>query len=213
MLGKIFGVICLISLLFGVVSGNGEALGNAILDGAEQAVTLTVSLIGMMSLWCGLMKILENIGVMSFIARLLSPILKIFFPDAYRRKNGECEIAANISANLLGMGNAATPMAISAMKKLSENGKASDPPTRDGEATDEMIALAVLNTASFSLVPSTILALRRAAGSEDPYRIILPIWIVSASCSLLALLLSKALSVKKKRTRAKASLHNLNVWR
>lgn len=213
MLGKIFGVICLISLLFGVVNGNIEELGNAILDGAEQAVTLTVSLVGMMSLWCGLMKILENIGVISFIARLLSPILKIFFPDAYRRKNGDREIAANISANLLGMGNAATPMAISAMKKLSENGKESDPPAGDGEATDEMIALAVLNTASFSLVPSTILALRRAAGSEDPYRVIVPIWIVSASCSLLALVLSKALSVKKKRTRSKVSLHNLNVRR
>lgn len=191
MIGKVFGIICIISMIFGVACGNGEALGNAVMDGANQAITLTISLIGMMALWCGMMRVLEKVGLMRVIAKLLSPVLKIFFPDAFRRKNGDSEIAANISANLLGMGNAATPFAIAAMAKLKENGGNSD------TATCEMITLAVLNTASFSLVPTTLLALRRAAGSADPYSVILPVWLVSLACSLLALLLSKLLGRRK----------------
>lgn len=185
MLGKIFGIICLISMVFGAVGGRGEALGNAVMDGANQAITLTVSLIGMMALWCGMMRVLEKVGIMRALAKLLSPVLRIFFPDAFARKNGDTEIAANISANLLGMGNAATPFALSAMEKLKENGGNSD------LATNEMVTLAVLNTASFSLVPTTLLALRRAAGSADPYSVILPVWIVSFACSFLALLITK----------------------
>lgn len=191
MIGKVFGIICIISMIFGIAQGNGEALGNAVMDGANQAITLTVSLIGIMALWCGMMRVLEKVGVMRGIARLLSPVLKIFFPDAVRRRNGDSEIAANISANLLGMGNAATPFALAAMEKLKENGGNSD------TATSEMISLAVLNTASFSLVPTTLLALRRAAGSTDPYSVILPVWLVSLACSLLALLLTKLLGRRK----------------
>ena len=184
MLGKIFGVICLISLVFGIAGGRGDALSGAVMDGASSAIELTVSLVGIMALWGGLMRVLERVGLMRALARLLSPLLRIFFPDAVKKGNGDSEIAANISANLLGMGNAATPLAISAMQKLKENGGGSD------RATDEMISLAVLNTASFSLVPTTLLALRRAAGSTDPYSVILPIWIVSLACSLLSLTLT-----------------------
>ena len=197
MLGKIFGVICLISLFFGIAGGRGDALSGAVMDGASSAIELTVSLIGIMALWGGLMRVLERVGVMRGLARLLSPLLRIFFPDAVKKGNGDSEIAANISANLLGMGNAATPLAISAMQKLKENGGGSD------RATDEMISLAVLNTASFSLVPTTLLALRRAAGSTDPYSVILPIWIVSLACSLLSLTLTtlfgRALSGGRRR--------------
>ena len=188
MLGKIFGVICLVSMVFGVFNGAGVDLGNAVMDGADEAIKLTVSLVGMMALWSGMTRVLQKVGAMRLLARILSPLLKIFFPDAFARKNGDAEIAANVSANLLGMGNAATPLAISAMKKLKENGGNSD------RATAEMITLAVLNTASFSFVPSTLLTLRRAAGSADPYAVILPVWIVSFCCSLIALVLSKILN-------------------
>lgn len=193
MLGKIFGIICIVSFTFGVFLGNGEALGNAVMDGAAEAVRLTVSLVGIMGLWCGLMRVAERVGIMRGIAKLLSPILRIFFPDAVKKGNGDSEIAASIAANLLGMGNAATPFALSAMRKLKENGGGRD------EATPEMITLAVLNTASFSLVPTTLLALRRAAGSTDPYAVILPVWIVSFACSLTALVLTKLFGRRKAR--------------
>ena len=184
MLGKMFGIITIISLIGGIALGNGEALSNSILDGASGAVTLTISLCGIMSLWCGIMKVLERAGIIQKLASLLSPLLRIFFPDAYRNNIGIGEISANISANLLGIGNAATPFALLAMKKLQ-----SINPDKTSASSD-MITLAVLNTASLNIIPTTIIALRRAAGSQTPYSIIPPILICSLSCSALALILS-----------------------
>ena len=183
MLGKMFGIICLISIIGGIMLGNGEALANGILDGAAGAVTLTISLCGIMSLWCGIMKVLERAGVIEKLAALLSPMLRKFFPDAYKSGEGIGEISANISANLLGIGNAATPFALKAMEKLQKINK--DKTT----ASPDMITLAVLNTASLNIIPTTIIALRRASGSSAPYSIIPPILITSLACSALALIL------------------------
>ena len=191
-LGRIFGAICLVATVFGLLCGRGEELGNAVVDGAGEAIGLVISLVGIMALWGGLMRVLEGVGAMRVLARWLSPVLSRFFPDAFAKKNGDVEIAANVSAKLLGMGNAATPFALSAMKKLKENGKGGE------SATGEMITLAVLNTASFSILPTTLLALRRAAGASDPYSVILPVWIVSLGCSLLALLITRAMGKLKK---------------
>ena len=192
MLGKIFGVICVLSVVFAFINSKITELGNAVIDGASSAVSLTVSLCGMMCLWCGIMRVLERAGVIERLAKLLSPFLKFFFPDAYKKGEGCSEIAANVSANLLGIGNAATPLAICAMKKLQKNN-----PT-PSVASSDMITLAVLNTASISIVPSTILALRRAAGSSEPFSVVAPIWICSACTSALALLLCRALRGKSK---------------
>ena len=195
MLGKIFGIISILSVISGIALGNGERLGNAVLDGASSAVTLTVSLCGIICLWCGIMRVLETAGVIEKISRLLSPILKIFFPDAYKKGEAIGEISANISANLLGIGNAATPLALRAMKKLQSINP--DP----GCASADMITLAVLNTASITLVPSTVIALRRAAGSERPYSVIFPIWICSFCSSSLALMLCSAMRIASRRRR------------
>lgn len=193
MLGKIFGIISIISVIFGIALGNGESLGNAVLDGASGAVTLTISLGGIMSLWCGVMKVMERAGVIEKISKLLAPLLRLFFPDAYKSGEGIGEISANISANLLGIGNAATPFALKAMEKLQKNNK--DPKT----ASADMITLAVLNTASINLIPTTIIALRRASGSASPYSVIIPIWICSVCCSALALVLCSALRKTSRR--------------
>lgn len=187
MLGKIFGVICTVSVVFAFINSRITELGEAVIDGASSAVSLTVSLCGMMCLWCGIMRVFERAGVIEKLAKFLSPFLKFFFPDAYKKGEGCAEIAANISANLLGIGNAATPLAICAMKKLQKNN-----PT-PSVASPDMITLAVLNTASISIVPSTILALRRAAGSADPFYVVAPIWICSFCTSVLALLLCRIL--------------------
>ena len=190
MLGKIFGVVCAVSVVFAFINSSIGELGGAVIDGASSAVSLTVSLCGMMCLWCGIMRVFERAGVIEKLARLLSPFLKLFFPDAYKKGEGCSEIAANISANLLGIGNAATPLALLAMKKLQKNN-----PT-PSVASCDMITLAVLNTASISIVPSTILALRRAAGSADPFSVVAPIWICSACTSALALLICRIMRGK-----------------
>ena len=183
-LGKIFGVLCLIAFVFGILTGNISQLGSAVLDGASSAVQVTLSLCGMMCLWCGMMRVLSEAGVIHRLSRLLSPFLKLFFPDAARTGEGIEEISANISANLLGIGNAATPFALGAMEKMQRHNP------HPAQASAEQITLAVLNTASVTLIPANLLALRRAAGSERPYAIMIPVWITSILCAAMALLLT-----------------------
>lgn len=188
MLGRVFGCMCLISFIYALYMGESEALLCAVLDGASGAVTLTISLCGMMALWCGIMKVFEGAGLIERLSRLLSPLLRRCFSAAYKSGEGIGEISANISANLLGIGNAATPLALAAMKKL----QAINPDKSTASA--DMITLAVMNTASLNIIPSTIIALRRAAGSPSPHAVIVPIWIVSAACALLALTLTCVLA-------------------
>ncbi len=204
MLGKIFGIITLIALVFGIFSGNAAALGSAVIDGAAGAVRVLMSLGGMMCLWCGMMEVLSEAGLIKRLARLLSPLLSRLFPDAARTGEGLEEISANISANLLGIGNAATPFALCAMEKLQRHNP--DPEAASGE----QITLAVLNTASISLIPANILALRRAAGSPDPYSIMLPVWIVSILSATLAVLFSllPRLAKKPSKTRTGAQIEH-----
>lgn len=184
MLGRVFGCMCLISFVYALYTGSSEALLYAVLDGASGAVTLTLSLCGMMALWCGIMKVFEGAGLIERLSRLLSPLLRRCFSAAYKSGQGIGEISANISANLLGIGNAATPLALAAMKKLQTIN-----PDKSTASAD-MITLAVMNTASLNIIPSTIIALRRAAGSAAPHAVMAPIWIVSAACALLALTLT-----------------------
>ena len=185
MLGRIVGVIAILAVFFAIVCGNLTALAPAVLDGASDAVTLTVSLTGMMCLWCGVLRVLKEAGAIRALTRMIKPLLRLFFPQAAKYPDIAEDVAANLAANLLGVGNAATPLALSAMKKLkavSEEGERASP---------DMITLAVMNTASFSLVPSTVLTLLRSAGASDPFAVVLPIWITSSLTALLALALGR----------------------
>ena len=188
MIGKIFAVLVIASIFFAICTGNLSALSNAVLDGADAAVTLTISLLGVTCLWCGIMSVLERAGAIRRLSRLISPILRFVFPGAYQTKQGINEISANVSANILGIGNAATPLGIRAMEKLKE--AARDPTV----ATDDMVMLAVINTASLDLFPTTLIALRRAAGSSAPYVILLPVLICSLCTSIFAVLITKLFS-------------------
>ena len=190
MIGKIFGFFCIFAMIFGIWNGRADALGMAALDGTVSAVELTLSLGGMMCLWCGIMEVLRETGAIRRLSRLLRPILRPVFPTAFQTGEGADEIAANLSANLLGIGNAATPMALAAMEKLQKHNPSPD------RASAEQITLAVMNTASVTLIPANLLALRRAAGSERPYAILIPVWIVSLSCALLSVILTRALGRK-----------------
>ncbi|MBE6660390.1 MAG: spore maturation protein A [Ruminococcaceae bacterium] len=187
MLGKVFGAIVLVAVFFGFWNGTGEQMASAALDGAGRAIELTLTLSGMMCLWCGVMRVLEEAGVIGKLARLLRRPLAFFFPDAAARGEGLEEICANFAANLLGIGNAATPMALRALEKMQASNP--DPDT----ATGDMITLTVLNTCSVALIPSTILALRRQAGATRPFEVVVPIWICSFVCATLGLLITRLL--------------------
>lgn len=185
MLGKIFGVICSISFVFALLCGNMSSLASAVIDGASEAVSLTISLVGTMALWCGIMRVFERAGAVRLMSKLISPFLRICFPFAYKSGKGAGEICASIAANMLGIGNAATPFALSAMKKMQEDNP--DPTA----ATDDMVTLAVLNCSPLSLLPTTLISLRRSASCTAPYSIVVPVWICSAACAVFALVLSR----------------------
>lgn len=184
-IGKICGVICVLSFVFACITGNVGALGEAVYSGAENAVGLTLSLVGMMCLWNGIMQVMQASGFVEKMAVAFSPLLRVLFPDAYKKKNGIGEIAASFSANMLGIGNAATPLAVKAMEKLQENNG------DKGRASNDMIMFTVLGCASLDIFPTTLIALRRAAGSGNPFEIIVPIWICSAITALLGVVCVK----------------------
>ncbi len=185
MLGKVFGALVCVGFLFAVICGNTEMLGTAVLEGAASAVDLTLTLCGSMCFFCGLIEVLREAGVMRLLSRLLKPFLRFFFPEVYQNGEGAEEICGNLAANLLGAGNAATPLALQAMEKMAKYN--ANPHT----ATSGMITLAVLNTASLSLLPTTVVTLRRHAGAADPFLPVLPIWICSATSAAFALALTR----------------------
>lgn len=197
MLGKCFAALVIISTVFAVLTGNVSALSGAILDGASKAVTLSFSLLGMMCLWSGIMSLLSSSGMIRTLSRMLRPILRHVFPHAAETGDAEEEIVAAVTANLFGLGNAATPLAITAMKRMREE-------SGSDTATDDMVTLAVLGTASFNIFPSTLIALRRAADAADPFSVIVPIWITSGACCIFAVLVCRILPLLARRREGKA---------
>ena len=163
--------IILASVIYGCISGNGEALTGAALEGAGTAVELTISIGGAMCLWCGVMELMERAGALDVLSRLLKPLVIRLFPSAGGSAALRKTLSANIAANMLGLGNAATPLGLKAISMLDKGG---------GRATDEMCALVVLNTASIQLIPATVAAVRAAAGSSSPFDILPAVWLTSA---------------------------------
>lgn len=191
MIGKICGLICVLSFVFGVINGNVGQMSEAIFEGASSAVSLTISLIGTMCLWNGIMRVASASGVIERLSKIMSPVLKFLFPDAYRKNNGLGEIAVSISANIFGLGNAATPLAIKAMEKLQQNN------IDKAIASNDMVMFTVLGTASLDLFPATLIALRQSAGSLDAVEVVVPIWICSFVTAVLGVILVKIFCFEK----------------
>ncbi len=166
-----------ISVFCSFFSGTSPELAGALLEGAGRGVTLTVTLAGPLCLWCGLTHTMERTGLTEKLAKLLSPILKRLFPTAWQDPAAREALCGNLSANLLGLGSAATPLGIRAACAMAKD--------CDGVASDELCKLVVMNTASVQLIPSTIAALRAGLGAASPFDIIPAVWITSL-CSVAA---------------------------
>ena len=207
MLGKVFAVLVISSFLFAGFSGNMAEVCTAAIDGANEAVTLSISLLGVMCLWSGVIRTLDKAGLTRILSKAASGLLKLIYPKVYKNTEAINNIAADYSANLLGLGNAALPIGIRAMNSLKKNGL----PQPD-TANDDMIMFAVLNTAPFQLMPTTLIALRSTYGSANPFEIILPIWICSAGTTVFGVILCKTfakLSAKKTDSRSKSAASSL----
>lgn len=161
-----------LSLLFGIITGNLEQVANAALEGANSAIELSVSMAGILCLWSGVMEILNVCGLSAGLARLFRPLLRRLMPNAARDEETLAAISANVSANLLGLGNAATPLGIEAARKMGRRSP--------GTASDAMCMLVVCNTASIQLIPTTVATVRSAAGCAAPFDILPAVWLASA---------------------------------
>ena len=186
MLNYIWAGMMLVSIIFSFANGTAPKVCSALTEGAGEGVELVLGMAGIMAFWTGIMKIAERSQLTDFIAKLFSPVINFIYPETKKDTEAGAAIAMNMTANFFGMGNAATPLGLSAMKKLSKYSK-------NGSATASMCNLAVANCASIQLIPSTLIAIRSAAGSANPSEIIAPIWIVSVITFVFAITLSKAL--------------------
>ena len=173
----------LVSILCGLATGNGAAVGAAALEGAGAAVELCLAMAGVLCLWMGIMEIMKRSGLSAGLSRLLRPLLRRLYPDYARDREVMDCISANVSANLLGLGNAATPLGIQAAQKMSRR--------RPGVACDGMCMLVVCNTASIQLIPTTVAGVRLAAGCETPFDILPAVWLASALSVCAGILAAK----------------------
>ncbi len=176
MLNYIWCGMIVLSFVTALFTGRVEAVTNGAMEGAASAVETCIGLLGTMCLWTGIAKIAEHSGLVQVFARLLRPVTKIIFPKLKSNSPALRAIVMNMVANLLGMGNAATPLGITAMKELDRLNKGKSC------ASDEMCMFVVINTASIQLIPSTVISLRQMYGSQGPTDIVIPVWI----CSILS---------------------------
>ena len=159
----------LISLIFSTFEKTGGTLAAAVLEGAQAGATLAMSMAGAICLWSGVGKLMEAAGITAILSRLLSPLLHRVFPSTKTDTALAGDLSANICANFLGLGNAATPMGISAARRLK----------RGSTATDELCRLIVLNTASIQLIPANVAAVRASLGCATPFDILPAVWLSS----------------------------------
>ena len=180
-----------LSLLFGAAQGRLDAVAAAALEGARSAVELGISMAGILCLWSGVMEIMNASGVSAGLARLFRPLLRRLLPEACRDGETLAAVSANVSANLLGLGNAATPLGIRAARRMARG--------CGGVASDELCLLVVLNTASIQLIPATIASVRAAAGCRTPFDILPAVWLASVLSVTAGLLAAWLLSLGRRR--------------
>ncbi len=206
MLNYLWGLMILIGLSFGIITGQVEALSNAAIDSAGEAVTLAITMLGIMAMWTGLMEIARQAGIMDRMTAGLRPVLRFLFPRIPAKHKANEYIAANIIANILGLGWAATPMGLKAMKELAslereriaaKQGKKNADKIQITKASDEMCTFLVINISSLQLIPVSVIAYRAQYGAVNPAAIVLPGLIATIVSTTVAVLFCKLMCNKK----------------
>ena len=207
MLNYLWGFMILIGLGYGIVTGQVEALSNAAIDSAGEAVTLALTMLGIMAMWTGLMEVARRAGIMDRMTKGLYPVLRFLFPRIPKGHKAIEYIAANIIANVLGLGWAATPMGLKAMKELASLereriAKQKKPGGMDPDdvqvtkASDEMCTFLVINISSLQLIPVSVIAYRAQYGAVNPAAIVLPGLIATVASTLAAVIFCRWMGKK-----------------
>ena len=179
MLNIVWPIFIIISFSYAILSGNIETLNSSIFDSASDAVNLSIQLLGTICLWNGIMQIASKTTMIEKLTKLLKSIIKILFPEIKEESEIHKEISMNMIANILGLGNAATPLGLKAMKSMQKENNKKD------TVTNSMAMFIVLNTASIQIIPTTVIAIRNSLGSENPTKIVFPVWIATI-CAAIA---------------------------
>lgn len=187
MINYIWFILLVFGILVGIFTGNGEAISKAIVDSTSSTTNLIIGLMGIMCFWCGTMKVAEKSGLTGKIAKLLKPILKLLFKDAAKSETAMGAIVMNLTANMLGLSNAATPFGIKAMEELDKLNP------QKGRASNDMALFLVMNAACIQFLPSTVISIRAAEGSSNPGIIIVPAIIATATAALVGIICCKIL--------------------
>lgn len=181
-----FGIVAF-GVIVGIITGRGAEISNGIIESAEGTTKFIISLVGIMCFWCGVMKIAENSGLTGKLAKLLKPILKKLFKEAGKSDEAMGAIVMNLTANMFGLANAATPFGLKAMQELDKLN------TKKGVATNDMALFLVMNAACIQFLPSTVISIRAAAGSSSPAAIVLPAICATAVACVAGILICKLL--------------------
>lgn len=196
MLNLLWGAMILIAVVYGSLTGKVSEVGIAAVNSSKEAVELCITMLGVMALWTGLMKIAEKSGLNAIFLRLLRPVLGFLFPDVPKDSKANEYIASNLLANILGLGWAATPFGLKAMEELQKlNREQGGNPER---ASDAMCAFLILNISSLQLIPVNVIAYRSQYGSVNPAGIIAPALVATCVSSIAAVLFLRLMRRKRR---------------
>lgn len=185
LLNIVWPIFIIISVLFAIISGNLDALNISIFESTQEAINLCITLLGTMCLWNGIMKIASETTLMKKLTHMFTPIIHFLFPELKEETETKNAISMNIVANILGLGNAATPLGIKAMKAMQKKNDNKD------VLTNSMATLIVLNTASIQIIPTTVIAIRSSLGSSNPTSIIFPVWVATICAAVAGITATK----------------------
>ena len=190
MLNKIWPSFIIISFIYAIYSGNIFKINNAIFSSAEQTVNLCLTLFGTICLWNGIMKIAVKTSLIEKLTKFLKPLISFIFPEIKNDKKVSKEISMNMVANILGLGNASTPLGLKAMKSMQENNE------DKSRLSNSMAMFILVNTASLQIIPTSVISIRSSLGSVEPTKIILAVWVATVTAFLTAIIAGKIL-IKK----------------
>lgn len=196
MLNIVWPFFIIISFSYAIFLGNLDKLNASIFESTTDAINLSINLLGTICLWNGIMQIANKTTMINKLANFLNPLIKILFPEMRENKEVQKEISMNMIANILGLGNAATPLGLKAMKTMQKENNKKD------TLTNSMAMFIVINTASIQIIPTTVIAIRSSLGSENPTGIVFPVWIATI-CAAVAGITATKLFIKFSKDKEK----------
>lgn len=173
LLNIIWPFFIIVSFSYAILSGNIDELNNIIFKSTNEAIELCIGLLGTMCFWSGIIQIANSTKIIDSLNKRLNPVINFLFPSLKNNKKIQKEIAMNMTANILGLGNAATPLGIKAMKSMQEKNENKE------RISSAMMMFIVINTASIQIIPTTVIAIRNSLNSKNPTEIIIPVWIAT----------------------------------